>query len=300
MPCYRPVDAWMPLGGGQIVFREIGDSRQIKVPCNQCIGCRIDRREEWAIRNYCESKMHQHSWFITPTYDEEHLPLHGSLVPSHLSDFVRALRRKTRLGKLRFFGVGEYGDTFGRPHYHLLVYGPDIPDLRKVNSIHAKKDVFGSEIVSSAWGKGGVAVQRMTLGAARYCAGYVFKKMTGKAADEHYSRVDPVTGELVKLVPEFSRMSRKPGIGFAYLEGYWRDIFLSGNDNIVVNGRPCRVPGFFVDRMDDILSSDSLLMDEYDHRRQKAAIDRSDDSSPDRLAVREHVAAARLAFYANR
>lgn len=300
MPCYRPITAWKPLDGGALVFSEKKNCREVKVNCSQCIGCRLDLREAWALRCWAESRMHANSWFITPTYAPEFLPANGSLVPDHLSDFIRALRRKTRLGALRFFGVGEYGERLERPHYHVLVFGPDIPDLRKVNSVFSKEDVFRSELVSAAWPHGDVVIGRATLASARYVAGYVVKKYRGKDVEDHFSRVDDATGEIVSIEPEFSRMSRRPGIGYAWLEKYWRDLY-SVHDSMIVAGKRHKVPQYFADKMDAVLGdAHPGLMDEVDFRRAKRGELRADDSTRERLAVREQCALARIEFYEGR
>lgn len=300
MACFRPVTAWKPLGGGKLVFSEIKDAREVKIRCCGCVGCRADDREAWALRNFCESKMHAHSWFMTPTYAPEKLPMHGTLVPDHVSDFARALRRPSRLGALRYFAAGEYGDRFGRPHYHVLVFGPDIPDLQKVNSVYAKSDVFRSEVVSAAWPHGDVVIGRMSYSAARYVAGYVNKKQRGKAADSHYERVDDSTGEIVSVVPEFVRMSRRPGIGLPWLEKYWRDIYATGHDALIVDGKKRPVPRYFADKMDAILGAKSVLMDDVEFRRQERAEATRDNCTPERLAVREQCAIARIKFFEGR
>lgn len=296
MPCYRPVTAWKPLEGGALVFSERKNCRDVKVRCMGCIGCRLDIREAWALRCYLESKLHPHSYFLTPTYDAEHLPTYGSLVPEHLSDFMRALRRPSRLGKLRFFGVGEYGERGLRPHYHVLVFGPEIPDLRKCNSVYAKEDVFRSEIVSAAWPHGDVVIGRLNYAAARYVTGYVTKKFKGKNADEHYSRVIAETGEVVKIEPEFSRQSLKPGIGLGWFERYWPEVYASGHDAIIVEGGKRPVPKYFSDKLDAILGAESALVDDVEFRREKYAEATADNCTPERLSVREQCAIAKVEF----
>lgn len=45
------------------------------IPCRKCIGCRIDYSRDWANRGYLESKKSPNSnYFVTLTYDDEHLP----------------------------------------------------------------------------------------------------------------------------------------------------------------------------------------------------------------------------------
>jgi len=134
-----------------------------------------------------ESLMHAENSFATLTYNADHMPENGTLVPRDFELFMKRLRKVLPPGSLRFFGVGEYGDKSQRPHYHAALFGIG-PHL--------------SGIVEKAWGKGHVMLGDLTPASARYIAGYVTKKMT--------SPTDP---RLNGRHPEFTRMSRMPGIG---------------------------------------------------------------------------------------
>lgn len=130
--------------------------------------------------------MHPSASFITLTYHPDHLPENGTLVPEHLSSFMKRVRKNTGLS-LRFYGVGEYGDESWRPHYHLAMFG------------------MGKElalIVEKSWQMGAIHCGDLTFASAQYVAGYCTKKLT--------SRTDP---RLSGRYPEFARMSRRPGIG---------------------------------------------------------------------------------------
>ena len=80
MPCYKPVTVFVPLGGGPISYHEKPNCREATIPCGHCIGCRIERQNAWAFRCMAEASMHEHNWFATLTYDEEHCPSDYSLV----------------------------------------------------------------------------------------------------------------------------------------------------------------------------------------------------------------------------
>ena len=121
MTCYRPFVAYAPLDGGALCFVERKDCREVKLACGQCIGCRIAKREAWAIRCVCESQMHLDNCFLTLTYDEESLPQYGSLEYRHVQLFFKRLRKK--IGAFRYFVCGEYGPHGDRPHYHALIFG---------------------------------------------------------------------------------------------------------------------------------------------------------------------------------
>lgn len=41
----------------------------IKLPCNRCVGCRVQRAQDWATRCLHESQQHKDSCFLTLTYD---------------------------------------------------------------------------------------------------------------------------------------------------------------------------------------------------------------------------------------
>ena len=46
------------------------------IPCGQCIGCRIQQREDWTTRIELEARQwpKEQVWFITLTYDDDHVP----------------------------------------------------------------------------------------------------------------------------------------------------------------------------------------------------------------------------------
>lgn len=83
----------------------------------------------------------------------------------------------------------------------------------------------------------------LTYGAARYVAGYVRKKVRQRDHPDHYTRVDPETGELVELEREYGRMSRRPAIGRRWIERYWRDVY--PRDFVVMEGRELKPPRYY-------------------------------------------------------
>lgn len=280
MTCFSPIDVPKK---GYVDLR-------VKVACGRCLGCRIERRDQWMQRLLHESKLHLYKWFATLTYSDDKLPRHGSLVKRHVQLWQKRVRKARPGDKVRFFSVGEYGKTTRRAHYHSLVFGTDFPDKRK----HSEKDgnvLYCSEEFDRLWGHGHCSLGSVTPESCAYVAGYVVDKINGQMAEAHYSRLDAVTGEVVRIEPEFAVMSLKPGIGAGWYERYKDDFFPS--DVSVVRGKPRPVPDYYTDK----LKADNPQMhDDIKARRLAQAQKRRADSTPARLAVRQEVAAARLAL----
>nr|QJB21676.1 MAG: replication initiator protein [Microvirus sp.] len=157
--------------------------------CAECLRNRTHFKRVWVHRLMLESKYHETSSFLTLTYSDLHLPLDYSLNPEHLTLWLKRFRAAIYPKKIRYFAVGEYGDDTQRPHYHAALFGvgPEAQD-----------------IVHSTWGMGHVMLGTLNIQSCRYVAGYVTKKMTS-----------PTDYRLQGRHPEFTRMSRKPGIGKA-------------------------------------------------------------------------------------
>jgi len=293
--CFHPVTAFQQLEGGAILFVERKNCRKITFSCGRCIGCRIRRQQDWALRIILESKLHRYNCFLTLTYDEDHYPRYGSLNYRHWQLFAKKLRKK--IGPFRFFVAGEYGAKLSRPHYHACLFGAHFPDMEKCNSLRSKHDLFTSNIIGDSWGRGFHSFGELTMASARYAATYCIKKISGPLAEDHYSRVDTSTGEIVKLEPEFARMSLRPGLGYEWIKKYWPEVFASGRDAIIVDGKNYPVPRYFSRSMDDSILPSSLLLDAVEYDRSIRAVLNSGDSTPDRLAVREAVVKSRKAFF---
>lgn len=291
MPCFSPLDAWRNEDGG-ISFRERGNSgRHLVLPCGQCIGCRLERSRAWAVRCMHEAQMHEANSFVTLTYDDEHIPKSGSLVYGDFQAFMRRVRK--RLGKVRFYMCGEYGDTLGRPHYHVLLFGIGFPDRSYLRKLPSGAKLYTSEVLQQLWPLGYSSIGDVTFESAAYVARYICKKVTGDLAAAHYSRVDPHTGELSFLVPEFCHMSLKPGIGAGFLRKFQMDIF--PHDYVIVRGMKCKVPKYY----SDLLSlSDPVLHEDVLANRELMAqsLELKEDATYARLKVREDVTRARLVF----
>lgn len=183
--------------------------------CGQCEECRVDKARIWTHRMMLEAGGHADNAFVSLTYDDKHLPvwregpedgphvLRPVLVVKDLQDWLKRIRKAVEPARLRYFGVGEYGDITWRPHYHLALFG--FPNCRWGKSRYSKitkNCCVNCDLIRDTWGKGNILLGELNVSSAQYVCGYVLKKMTAK---------DDL--RLKGLPPEFARMSLKPGIG---------------------------------------------------------------------------------------
>ncbi len=290
MPCFRPLEGFRCPSGGIVFSRYHSIGLEMSVPCGQCIGCRLERSRQWAVRCMHEASLHADTSFVTLTYDDEFLPRFGSLLMDDWQKFFKRLRKRT--GKVRFFGCGEYGEQFGRPHYHACLFGRDFPD-KVLWSTRGGHDVFRSPLLESVWTCGQSEIGSLTFESAAYVARYCVKKVTGPKAREHYECVDPETGELGSRLPEFATMSRRPGIGTGWFEKFGSDVYPS--DEVIVRGKSSKPPRFY-DRLFELSSPEEMRS----LRRLRAKARCRADETPARLGVREVCAEARLSLYGGR
>lgn len=263
MSCEHQLEAYRPALGGPVVFNKPKNGRAyspIKLPCGQCILCRLEHARQWAVRITHEAQLWDQSSFITLTYDDEHLPSHGSLDYSHLQKFWKRLRKA--LGPLRYYAVGEYGDDTQRPHYHACLFGHAFTENRTILR-ETPTRLWTNPMLDNAWGMGHVSVGALTFQSAQYTASYVTKKLNNK---RRYVTVNKETGELEPLVQPRAFMSLRPAIGREWLDLHGLSTY--DHDRVIINGRPQK-PAKYYDRWLEKLSP-SKCKEIKDNRRNKA------------------------------
>lgn len=223
MPCFHPLTGYWSKyrtenGKRTIVFNAhlaANTDFKIQVPCGQCIGCRLEYARVWALRCWHEQQLHEHNCFITLTYDDDHLPDWGSLVPEHFTNFMKRLRFYHPLTRIRFFGCGEYGDKSERPHYHLIIFGYDFPDKKFHAMSKSGELTYTSKELEKLWPFGFSLLGSVTFQSCSYVARYVMKKQTGKQG--------AIYAQSCRVAP-FLRCSRRPGIARAWLERHRQQV----------------------------------------------------------------------------
>lgn len=242
------------------------------VPCGHCIGCRLEQSRQWANRCLLEMRYHSHNYFVTLTYDDLHLPsgtgvdpstgevlTTHSLVKRDFQLFMKRLRKKYAIlypgaEKLRFFMAGEYGDHTFRPHYHAIIFGLRLDDLRFYKR-SGEYNLYTSDFLCSCWcdsngfdspqPKGFVIVAPANWETAAYTARYCTSKLTGPLSSVYDS---------LNILPPFTLMSRRPGIGLQYLEDHLDD--LQQNEYLYIptetGSIQCRPPKYYKRKFEQI------------------------------------------------
>lgn len=224
------------------------------LPCGQCTGCRLERSRQWAIRCMNEADLHAANSFITLTFDDDNLKVRDNPMSLDKSEFQRFMKRfRKRVFNVRYYMCGEYGELFKRPHYHAIIFGYDFPD--KV--LHKVKDnmrYYTSSLLSELWPYGFNVVTDVTFDTCAYVARYIMKKHLGKDAWKNYiDYIDQDTGEIVgHRIPEYTTMSRRSGIGKAWLETYLQDVY--PRDKIFMRGRGFSRPPKYYDSLFEIIN----------------------------------------------
>ncbi len=287
MTCYHPLKGWRGRENGRLVFdeRHAGLLRvPITVPCGSCLGCRLERSRQWAIRCVNEASLHENNSYVTLTYRNEDLPEDMSLNKRHFQLFMKRLRKNAG-HKIRYFHCGEYGDENGRPHYHACLFGHDFED-KTLWKIKKGIPLYVSQELEEQWQLGFCTVGAVTYQSSAYVARYILKKVTGTRAQSHYEWTDPKTGQVHQRLPEYVTMSRRPGVGAEWIEKFQNDVY--PHDYQIHKGKKYKPPKFY---------DQSLGVEErrtLKASRIAAADTRAADNTADRLKVREKVQEARI------
>lgn len=280
MACFHPMEAYrfryrsgnysapmFSLPNDLPVWLSLGAKlERIALPCGQCIGCRLEKSREWAVRCCYEASLYKDNCFITLTYDDDHVPANMSLNKKDWQDFMKRLiadvnykRKKKGLPykKIRFFMCGEYGERTFRPHYHAILFNHEFDDLKTVTKMteHGLSRYEHSETLFRLWGKGIVSVGDMTFESAAYVSRYCLKKINGPEAEWHY----------FGRMPEFSLMSRCPGIAKVWWDKFKSDVI--NNDCTFSRGKRAPVPRYFDKLLGKI--DEELLRQIKDERASK-------------------------------
>lgn len=316
MPCYHPKQAYRSIerhkksGLRKIIWDKKQAAKELvlhtvfTLPCQTCIGCRLERSRQWAMRCVHEASLYSQNCFITLTFNDESINDPSicknpwTLDVRHMQAFFRRLRkfvnrrvrfskRAGRLGpnkpyrKVRYYHSGEYGDLNARPHYHALIFNYDFSDREYFKTVNGIK-YYTSATLSKLWPYGFVVIGDLTFESAAYVARYCTKLYKGDDKDVYYQIYDLQTGEVVDRRPEYSTMSRRSGIGNAWFNRYSGVVY--PHDWTVIRNRKMKPPRYY----------DKLFEQKYPDKFKKVVLKRKDvadrhasDNTLMRLMVKE-------------
>jgi len=310
MPCYHPITGWRHRLNGGITFNP--KNAYIDLPqtvsCGYCIGCKLKRARTWAIRAMHEASLHTRNCFITLTYSDKHLPEYSSLRLADFQLFMKRLRRK--FGEnIRYLHCGEYGEKYGRPHYHALLFNLDFSDripFKKKNG-HIQ---YVSDTLTERWGLGHAVVGDLTYESAAYVSRYTTKKnlrdyrLVGNS--ETPTRRELPRREKINLLrdlsmnghtpqivkeQEYITMSRRPGLGRGWLEKFKNDVY---PDDFVLKGNQKFQPPRYYDHVFELDNPEQF--DKIKNARKQKAKQNACETTPERLAVKERLQYKRLEY----
>jgi hypothetical protein len=162
---------------------------QVPVPCGKCPVCSARRISGWSFRLMKEGERSSSSFFVTLTYDTNHVPItktgYMSLSKEHLQKYFKRLR-KLNDEKLKYYAVGEYGGKTMRPHYHIILFNAKLETVLKAWALDGK--YFGDYHVG-----------KVTEASIGYTMKYISKS---KKIPQHKND---------DRLPEFALMSKRMG-----------------------------------------------------------------------------------------
>ncbi len=276
---------------------KIKDPYPDQIPCGNCIGCRLKKAKQWAIRCMHEKQYHENSSFITLTYSDEKINENKSLDKKKVQKFMKKLRKAIEPEKIRFYMCGEYAPNSieeelkeqqlplekrrckGRPHYHIIIFGYDFPDKTKWKTDPSTGITqYRSKLLESKWTEGYSTIGNVTPESILYTAKYILKKINGKPSKNYYQGKEK----------EYTTMSRRDGIGKKYLDEFKEEIYK--HDSVIFQNIEIKPPSYY-DKLYDITNPKDLYL--IKKNREEEAKKNSKEITPERLETRRTIAEAK-------
>lgn len=163
------------------------------VPCGKCVNCLKRKANDWYIRVKHEMRSTEpgmNNYHVTLTYNDENLPANNMPSKQDIQLFHKRLRKNLDR-KMLYYLISEFGEKFGRVHYHGLYF--NVPNSQEFLN-HLEK----------SWNKGTVYISQLNESNIRYVVNHNITRDVKKG--------------------EFALMSRRPAIGKTYLETNFREM----------------------------------------------------------------------------
>lgn len=246
--CISPIGIPSPSGKGKMF-----------VSCGRCVPCIENRRAEWTFRVSQEIKKASSAFFITLTYDEDHLNKR-SLDKRDLQLFFKKLRKRNS-NKLKYYAVGEYGSKTWRPHYHIILFNLDLDLVNKIEEI---------------WEKGFVKFGTVTNKSIHYVTGYITNYIHKGLYDK------------LKIEAPFNIMSKRLGYDYMINNYAWhkkekRSFIISDNGMRRNLPRYYKKKIFNYKELDDIRKENLKRVDESENEAVEKSLNENVNIFEDKL-----------------
>lgn len=128
-----------------------------RVSCGKCPECQRAIKSDWIYRCDQQARATRYNYFVTLTYNNDHLPATEELAFRDMFNFRKALN--SYLGTFAFFYTLERGELHDRMHFHLLIY-LDKP--------------LSKDLIRHLWNRGFIKRNAVTMKSIRYTCSYMF------------------------------------------------------------------------------------------------------------------------------
>lgn len=272
-----------------IFVRKLG--KVFNVPCNNCADCLNRKKQGYILRMQAQmmSREFKHTYFITLTYDDDHLPYesfsrisHGVKVncestgeallnPYDLRKFFERYRIMFKT-PFKYFACGEYGNPFltKRPHYHIVMFTDTdwkttVTHLNLAWSRLVPESSHDRYIRYKLSKRLGLTIKRDSRNMSnRVSFGRVNCKCCTFRNMSYVSKYVNKQMGINDVVPPFFRCSDGLGIGFLDSPGAKSCVENNQHFTYLQSGVPCAIPRYLSNKMFSLEQMESFRLEQLE------------------------------------
>lgn len=164
---------------------------------------------------------------------------------------MKRLRKQYPDEKIRYLVRGEYGGMFGRPHFHVILFGFACSSVEECGYR-----------LSDQWPYGGVYVDSYSDKAVQYVTDYILK------SDDLSVYHDE------DLVLPYINVSQRPPIGDNFLSSATAQRAARGNDYVILdeNGFERGIPRYLAQKLDESIENNPIDVKYRKYKRTDAVV----------------------------
>ena len=192
--------------------------------CRKCITCKLFKSYDWLKRIDIERQKWKYLFFITLTFDKQHIKK-NEFESRELSKWFKKQKRAGNLPEnFAYIAAAEYGEHTGRKHYHILLMLNEFLfyDLQEFKKSKRGNMIYTSNYLNSLWENG--EINSVQIVKNESCFKYILKYTTklknkgekliksryfGKPINPNILNVDNLPVSLVKAQKQKNRYWEK-------------------------------------------------------------------------------------------